>query len=424
MLYLLKWLWLKIKIILGLFPIIQSNLKSIYPKFMFKVFKVDKNSKARRGVIYTPHGKVQTPAFIFCATKASMRSTTISYLLDNNTQIILSNAYHLYLKGHETIKRLGGLHKALGFNKPMLTDSGGYQVFAMNFSSVSKDIKGARNKTYSPTLIKIIEDYAEFHSYYDRSKIKLGPEKSMEIQINLGADLVMSMDECTSSTINKEETRKSMELSHRWEKRSLDYFLKHKDEQALYGIIQGGVYQDLRKESIDFVNQNKFFGIAVGGCLGSTTKEMYQTVNYTMNLVRKDRPVHLLGIGYIKDIFNGVKQGIDTFDCVHPTRVSRHNMVYIPFYLCNNDREKRTNCLDLSKTKFKNDDTPINPMCKCSTCKKYKKSYLHLLIKSNENVVNILLTNHNIFFFNQLMENIRNGIEEEKLNEIEKIYLG
>lgn len=410
----INWICIQICIYFELFPIIVSSLTKQYNGFNFKIYKQFK--KARRGVIYTPHGNIQTPAFIFCATKASMKSTTINDVIQNNTQIILSNTYHLFLKGYDTIKKLGGLHKALGFNKPMLTDSGGYQVFAMNFHSVSKDIKGAKNRTYKPTLIKVNEDGATFRSYYDSSIVKLTPEKSIQVQIDLGADFIVVFDECTSSTISKKATQKSMEMSHRWETRSLEYFHKHqKGNQSLYGIVQGGTYKDLRKISCNYVNSKPFFGICVGGCLGESTEEMHQTVNYVMNKLVKDRPVHLLGIGYLEDIFNGVEQGIDTFDCVHPSRIARHGVALIP--------KTRKNQLDLSKGRYKNDNTKIWNECKCSTCKIYKKSYIHMLIKSGEHMAYNLITNHNIYFMNKVMEDIRYGIEIEDLESVKRKYI-
>lgn len=399
--------------------------KGFYPNFDFKVLK--KYGRARLGMISTPHGKIQTPAFIFCATKASMKSTTIEMTDQNNSQIILSNTYHLGLKGHKEIKRIGGLHKALGWKKPMLTDSGGYQVFAMNHHSVGQDIKGAQSLVWKPTLIKITEKGALFHSYYDRSKIELTPEYSIEIQRNLGADLMVVFDECTSSQITREETMESTERSHRWEKRSLDHFIKTNNyKQALYGIVQGGVYKDLREESCQFVNNNPFFGVCVGGCLGETTEEMYETVEYTMKLLKRDRPVHLLGIGYIRDIFNGVKNSIDTFDCVHPTRMGRRNFVYVKKHKFTNERERKTNCWDLTKLRFSHMDKVIDDDCGCTTCNfgsGYKVSYLHLLIKMNEKAVVELMTNHNIYFMNKLMEDIRHGIMFNNLEKIEEMYV-
>lgn len=410
----IKWLYIKIIVYFSIFFISESEKESFYTDFNFKIFK--KYGKAKRGVIYTPHGNIQTPAFIFCATKASMKSALISDVTKNNTQIILSNTYHLFLKGIDTIKKLGGLHKAIGFNKPMLTDSGGYQVFAMNFHSVSKDIKGSKNRTYQPTLINVNEKGATFKSYYDKSIVTLTPEKSIQGQIDLGADLMMVFDECTSSTMYKEETKISMERSHRWEKRSLDYFQKfNKGKQALYGIVQGGIYKDLRKVSCDFVNSHPFFGIAIGGCLGESTFEMHETVNFTMKYLKKNRPIHLLGIGYLKDIFNGVENGIDTFDCVHPTRIARHGIALIP--------KAKKNQLNLTKGKYRTDNSKIYNDCECSTCKIYKRSYLHLLIKSGEQMAYNLITNHNIFFMNKVMEDIRYGIEIDNLDIIKAKYL-
>ena len=209
------------------------------------------------------------------------------------------------------------------------------------------------------------------------------------------------------------------------EKRSLDHFNSINDgNQALYGIVQGGTYEDLRKKSCDFINDNNFFGIAVGGCLGDTTEKMHSIVNYCMNNLRKDRPVHLLGIGYLRDIFNGVRQGIDTFDCVHPSRVARHGYAYVKAKNLSSLGEKRTNNINLNKTKYSNDNTVIEKDCECTTCKKgIKKSYLHLLIKENELMAYTLITNHNVYFMNKLMTNIRNGIIFDNLSDIESEYI-
>ena len=402
----------------------EKNSDPNYPNFSFTIKKT--LGKARLGTIKTPHGDIQTPAFIFCATKAAMRSTTTKSVEENRSQIILSNTYHLFLKGHEDIKRMGGLHKAVGWRKPMLTDSGGYQIFAMNHQSVSSDIKGAKTQYYKPTLIEVTEKEATFRSYYTNQVVKLSPEKSMEVQRNLGADIVLVLDECTSSGNSKEYTKTSMEMSHRWEKRSLDAFMEHNDHrQALYGIVQGGVYEDLREESCDFVNSQPFFGVAVGGCLGKTTEEMHHIVSYTMDRLKKDRPVHLLGIGYLKDIFNGVECGVDTFDCVHPTRIARHGCALVKYSPDQTSKQNRTNSIDLNQTKYKDDDQPISIDCECTTCARgITRSYLHLLMKSKENIYQTYVTDHNIFFMNKLMEDIRQGIEDNDLDSIKEKYVG
>lgn len=395
----------------------MAEPKELYEGFGFKILY--EKDGPRRGIITTPHGDIQTPAFIFCATKGALMSTTVDDAIANKSQIILANTYHLFLKGTDVIERLGGLHKAMGCDLPMLTDSGGYQIFAMNFKDVSSDIKGTRKPVFKPTLEKVSEESAKFRSYYDKRVVELSPERSIETQMKLGADFIVAFDECTSSTITKEETSESMERSHRWEKRSLDYFLANKEKsmhtQAMYGIVQGGIYSDLRDVSCDFVNSNEFFGIAVGGCLGKSKEEMYETVRFTMSKLRKDRPVHLLGIGYIEDIFNGVRCGIDTFDCVHPTRLGRHGTALV--------KKEPKSRISLAIGKYKEDDKPIEDGCGCTTCKKFKRSYLHYLISARENIAFNLITNHNIYFMNKLMEDIRKGIEEDRLDEIETFYL-
>lgn len=300
-----------------------------YPNFSFEVTQSVDSSKARLGRLHTPHGTVETPNFIFCATKAAMKATTMSQLREEGTQFILSNTYHLMLTpGSEIVEKMGGLQKFTGWNGPMLTDSGGYQIFSMGFGSVSNEIKGKRDTEalgWNQTLLSITEDGATFRSYVDGIIHHLTPEKSMEVQRQLGADLIVVLDECTPFNVDKEYTEMSMQRSHRWAIRSLNEFLRTASgKQALYGIVQGGVYDDLRDESTAFINETPFFGIAIGGSLGANKKEMHRIVRYTRERLRNDRPIHLLGIGGIRDIFHGVRQGIDTFDCVHPSRIARH----------------------------------------------------------------------------------------------------
>jgi queuine tRNA-ribosyltransferase len=383
-------------------------------KFNFIIYK--KKDKMRLGFITTPHGIIKTPAFIFCGTKATMKSTTTEYMEKNNTQIILSNTYHLFLKGYQEIKKLGGLHKALNWNKPMLTDSGGYQVFAMNYRSVSVDIKGKRNTSWKPSLLSINDDGAIFRNYYNNQIVKLTPEISIQVQKDLGADFVVVFDECTSSTDDYNKTKQSLERSILWSDKSINEFYNSSNiSQALYGIVQGGIYLDLRKQSVDYVNNKPFFGICVGGCLGSSKEEMYKTVEFTMNNLRKDKPVHLLGIGYIEDIFNGVENGIDTFDCVHPSRISRHGCCYL-----------KKKIIKLGQNIYQNNTNTIDNNCKCTTCKNgkgYTTGYLHLLMKMKEPIVYTLITNHNVYFMNKLMEDIRNGILNDNYEQVKYEYI-
>eukprot|EP01039_Chlorochromonas_danica_P003710 gene3710-4059_t len=306
-----------------------------YPNFSFEIKQTVSSSKARTAILTTPHGVVETPNFVFCATKAAMKALTMEQLRSEGTQICLSNTYHLMLTpGADLVDKMGGLQKMTGWNGPMLTDSGGYQIFSMGFGSVSSEIKGKRDTEkmgWNQTLLKIDEEAATFRSYVDGSIHHLTPEKSMEIQRKLGADLIVVLDECTPFNVDKDYTKESMLRSHRWGKRCLEAFrASHTGKQALYGIVQGGIYHDLRVISTNFVNTQPFFGMAIGGSLGGTKKDMHDIVTYTRSLMRNDRPIHLLGIGGIRDIFHGVRQGIDTFDCVHPTRLGRHGGALVP----------------------------------------------------------------------------------------------
>lgn len=379
--------------------------------FDFKISYKSKENNARVGQIITPHGIINTPAFIFCATKAAIKAVSPLDMKASNTQIILSNTYHLMIQpGSEIIAELGGLHKFMSWDGPMLTDSGGFQIFSLGHGSVADEIKGKRNKCRSKTLLKISEEGAVFRSYLNGEIKVLTPESSITIQRNLGADLILVLDECTPFHVDKIYTKKSMEMSHRWALRSLKEFEKHSNNtQALYGIVQGGVYEDLRAISSDFINQNNFFGQAIGGSLGNNTNQMHDIVALTASKLNNERPTHLLGIGGIDDIFSGVASGIDTFDCVHPTRLARHGGALVRF----------NNHINLTNKIFKLDEQAIEPDCYCLTCKTYSRAYLHYLLKAKELLAFQLITIHNVMFMNRLMSAIReailtNSLEKER----------
>ena len=395
--------------------------------FAWKIKKKLKNNKARIGTITTPHGEIETPAFIFCATKAALKSFTTEDAKKNNTQIILSNTYHLLLQpGSELIARHGGLHKFVGWNGPMLTDSGGFQIFSLGYGSVADEIKGRKlNSKIRKTLININEEGAIFKSYIDGSNLMLSPEKSIQIQRDLGADLILVFDECTPFNVEKKYTYNSMKRSHRWAKRSINAFnskLKYNSKtgsagkQEIYTIIQGGIYKEMREESIDF-NQNHIntFGIAIGGSLGSNKEEMKEVVNFTTSKLNTIRPVHLLGIGDPIDIWNFVEQGIDTFDCVSPTRLARHGAALI---------KGSIGKINLKNAKYKENMKPIDETCSCYTCKNFTLSYLYHLFSSQELLGLQLLTNHNIFFMNNLMKTIRIAIKEGNYEKKKKEWIG
>lgn len=415
---------------------------NLYPKFRFDIEHKDKETRARVGVIHTPHGDVQTPNFIFCGTHAAIKGAVKpTDLKAENVQLILSNTYHLMLRpGADLIEKMGGLHKFMGWDAPILTDSGGYQIFAMGHGSVAEEIKGNKSKrkknedctctcpdckrrmskqaAEGRTLLKIDENGAWFRSYHDGSKIHLTPEKSIEIQRKLGADIILQFDECTPFNVDKDYTDKSMRMSMAWGDRSLEEFKRHNDhKQAMYGIVQGGVYNDLRDISCNYINETDFFGIAVGGSLGNSVEEMHRVVAYTMSKLRDDRPVHLLGIGKFVDIFHGVRQGIDTFDCVDPTRRARHGYAKVK----GAPKEE----MNLRNTQYKDDSRVIDETCDCHACKNgYSRSYLHNMVRMGEDIGGHLITLHNINTMTRLMSEIRQAIKDNTLDVCENDWLG
>lgn len=387
---------------------------------MYENFSFDisiQNQCGRRGCITTPHGQIQTPAFIFCGTKASVKGITPTQLKELKSQIILSNTYHLFVNpGEQYLKERGGLHKFMAWNGPMLSDSGGFQIFSLGNGSVADEIKGKRSR--DSTLLKIKEEGAYFKSYWDGSMQLLTPEKSIQMQKAMGTDLVVVLDECTPYHSDKRYTEKSMERSHRWEKRSFDEFCRISDgTQALYGIVQGGIHPDLRQRSAEFTNSHNFFATAIGGTLGATKDQMYEVIDMAMCHITKLRPIHLLGIGGISDIFNGVKRGIDTFDCVHPTRIARHGGALVKAAYRDKDGREHIN---LKRAEYAYNDLPIEPDCDCPTCQHFSKAYLHYLLRAKELLALQAITIHNIRFMNHLMEEIRRGIEINNLHEVEQ----
>lgn len=375
---------------------------------------------ARTGRLQTPHGDIETPAFVFCATRGAIRGVTPEQMRAEQTQIILGNTYHLMLQpGGEAVARLGGLHAMMGWDGPMLTDSGGFQIFSLGGGSASAEIKGNRKSERPRTLLGIEEEGAVFRSYIDGSTHKLSPEDSIRVQRQLGADIILVLDECTAYEVERDYTANSMALTHRWAERSVAEFGRASEgsagPQALYGIVQGGVYDDLRRESAEFTAGQPYFGHAVGGCLGSDTFELEGVVAMAMAPLNAatgtPRPVHLLGIGGARDIWDGVAKGIDTFDCVNPTRLARHGSAYLrPAFAENSDDRDYVN---LKNARFRDDDVPLDPECQCYTCRTFSRSYLHHLIKAGEITATQYLAIHNVAFMNRLMDHVRAAIRAD-----------
>ncbi|MDR0755764.1 MAG: tRNA guanosine(34) transglycosylase Tgt [Puniceicoccales bacterium] len=380
--------------------------------FDFKKTKTLENSRAHCGLIKTPHGIIETPNFIFCATQGAIKGATMEHVRATEAQCILGNTYHLWLQpGPELIEKHGGLHHFMGWSGPMLTDSGGFQIFSLGYGGVIDEIKGKHTRNIRPkSLLKITEEGALFRSYTDGSRRWLTPEISILVQQKLGADFILPLDECTPFHMQREQTALSMEHSHRWEMRSLQQFSRtYEDRQRMYGIVQGGVYEDLRATSVDFVNGQPFFGQAIGGSLGGSREQMYDVVRMTMRRLAQDRPTHLLGIGGLRDILVGVESGIDTFDCVHPTRIARHGCALVS----QPEDEKNREHINLKNKQYREDLNPIENDCDCYTCRNFTRAYIHHLFKAKEHTGGLLLTLHNVRFMVRWMLKIRQAIQND-----------
>ena len=355
-------------------------------------------ANARLGFLTTPHGTIETPMLFFCATRGSIKTLSSEQVKSCDTQAILTNTYHMIISpGVDTLAQQGGIHSFMHWDKPMMTDSGGYQIFSMD-GNHSDEIKGKRKQPKS--LEKITKDGAVFRSYFDGRKIKLTPENCIEAQNKIGADLILQLDQCTPYNAGEVEMKKAMERSIEWGDRSLNEFNKRNiKKQALYGIVQGGTFSHLRNKSAEYLHKRDFFGSGIGGSLGLNFEQMQNTVEYTVPRLPIARPIHLLGIGKVFDILKFVPLGIDTFDCVHPTRLARHGTAINP-----------GGELNLYKSKFKYDMEPLdstmeNPL-------PYRRSYIHHLLKARETLALSLLTMHNILQMNRLFKDIRQSLKE------------
>jgi queuine tRNA-ribosyltransferase len=385
--------------------------------FRFEIMHRDPQSHARLGRLTTPHGAIDTPNFIFCGTKASVKGLSPAQLREAKTDIILSNTYHLMLSpGADLVAEMGGLHKFMGWDGPMFTDSGGFQIFSLGYGAVADEIKG-RGQSHRPkTILKISEQGAEFKSYIDGKKYFLSPEGSVDIQRKLGADLIVQLDECTPYHVDKEYTARSMEMSMRWGDRSLAEYKRGDDgKQAMYGIVQGGTYPDLRKVSCEWTRDRDFFATAIGGSLGSHKEQMYEVVAMCAPMIHPARPVHLLGIGTFIDIFTNVRSGIDTFDCVSPTRQARHGWAVVK----GAPKER----INLRNARYRNDQGPVDETCACYSCRNHSRGYIHHLFKVSELLGMQLLSIHNVYTMNRLMRDVRAAIGSDTLDAMQKEWI-
>ena len=356
----------------------------------YELIKKDAKTGARRGRIYTPHGVIETPVFMPVGTQATVKAMTPDELKEMvNAKIILSNTYHLYLRpGDELIAEAGGLHKFMNWDRSILTDSGGFQVFSL------------------ADLRNITEEGVKFKSHLDGSSHFISPEKSMSIQNNLGSDIMMAFDECCPYPATYEYTKASMERTTRWAKRCIEAH-KNPDRQGLFGIVQGGMYKDLREESAKQLVELDFPGYAVGGLsVGEPAELMYDILSYTTPFLPEDKPRYLMGVGTPDYLIEAVLRGIDMCDCVLPTRIARNGTAMTSH-----------GKVVVRNATFEKDWTPLDSECDCYTCTHYTRAYIRHLIKAGEILGARLLTIHNLRFLVRLMENVREAIEQDRLLE-------
>jgi queuine tRNA-ribosyltransferase len=365
-----------------------------------KIKIITQDGLARRGSLDTGHGNIETPFFMPVATVAAMKGLESSQMMDLGAQLLLSNTYHLHLRPtSELVREAGGLHDFMNWHGPMLTDSGGFQVFSL-----------AR-------IRKITEEGVKFNSHIDGKEIFMGPEESMQIQLNLGADIIMAFDECKAPD-TKEAVKSSMELTTIWSKQSKEYVKKMQAEdetlptknQQLFGIIQGSIFPELRKKSAEDLINIGFDGYAIGGLsVGEKEEVMYDMVDATLPYLPEDQPRYLMGVGTPVNIVEAVSRGVDMFDCVLPSRNARHGALYTSQGMIN-----------IRNAQYKNDFTSLDPDCDCQTCTQYTRAYLRHLLVAGEYLATPLLVRHNIAYYLNLMKNIRKSIEEGRFEEYRK----
>ncbi len=374
-------------------------------EFRFEVLHRSKKSRARVGRIHTPHGVIDTPNFVAVGTNGTLKALDNQMVDSIGLQLMFCNTYHLMLQpGVETVRRAGGLHKFIRRTQPIITDSGGFQVFSLAYGSVADELKSRGTKKRDGHVLKIDEEGVVFRSYRDGSKFLLTPETSIQAQKGLGADIIIPFDELPPYHIDRDQLKKSLDRTHRWEKRSLDEHLKNRQNQAMYAVIHGGVDYDLRKESCDILTNLPFDGFAVGGSLGKTKPEMVEMLKSVFPRLPEEKPNHLLGIGDLESLEQCIPLGVDTFDSSYPTRAARHGMLLT----------KEGN-LKVEKASNANHFAPIEHGCTCWTCQQFTLGYLHHLFKANELTAYALATIHNLHFMVDLMRNVREKILRDEI---------
>ncbi len=360
----------------------------------YELIHQDRKTGARRGVIHTPHGDIQTPVFMPVGTQAAVKAMRPEQVRELGAEIILSNTYHLYLRpGHELIREAGGLHRFMNWNRAILTDSGGFQVFSLG------------------QLRKITEEGVHFQSHIDGSRHILTPEKAVEIQNALGSDIMMAFDECAPYPADREYIRDSMERTLRWLERCKAAH-RNRERQSLFAIMQGGMYRDLRRECAERMVEMDFPGYAIGGLsVGEPKEQMLEILDDCVDYLPQDRPRYLMGVGTPDYLFEAVERGIDMCDCVEPTRIARHG-------LATTSRGR----INIKNARFERDFSPLDPECDCYTCRNYSRAYIRHVFKAGEMMSAMLLSNHNLHFLINMMAGMRKAIEEDRFTEFKKEF--
>ena len=373
--------------------------------FHFELIHRSKKSRARVGRIHTPHGIIDTPNFVAVGTNGTIKSLDNTILQNLNLQLMFCNTYHLFIQpGTEVVKQAGGLHQFIQRKLPIITDSGGFQVFSLAYGSVADELKSLGTKKAGNTVIKITEEGVTFRSYRNGAKINLTPESSVQAQKDFGADIIIPLDELPPYHIAADDLKKSLDRTHRWEKRSLDTHLKNPKGQAMYGVIHGGINPDLRKESCSVLTRLDFDGFAIGGSMGKNKEEMHTLLSFTLPLLPEEKPNHLLGIGDLDSIERNIPLGIDTFDSSYPTRAARHGVLFTA-----------QGPLNITKTEYALNFSSIEKDCLCPTCLQFSCAYLHHLFKARELTAMSLATVHNMYFMIQFMQRYRENILENRI---------
>lgn len=384
-------------------PFCSSSLKR--PFFWFECLYTSKKSRARVGRIHTPHGVIDTPNFVGVGTNATLKALDSASVEATGLQLMFCNTYHLLLQpGVDVVRKAGGLHRFMNRSMPIITDSGGFQVFSLAYGSVADELKSRGQKKQEGHVLKISEEGVLFRSYRDGEKVLLTPETSILAQKALGADIIIPLDELPPYHIAKEDLKRSLERTHRWEKRSLDTHLENLQDQAIYAVIHGGIDVEMRQLSCATLSAWPFDGFAIGGSMGKTKEEMREMLSQTLPCLPEDRPNHLLGIGDLESIDQCIPLGIDTFDSSYPTRAARHGVLLTA-----------QGPLKITRGEFSKHFRPPEEGCSCGTCTRFSLAYLHHLFKAKEVVGLTLATLHNLHFMVQYMQHYRERILNDEI---------